>query len=125
MPNLFSVFRIDLFCCCCFCVCFLQKVVNLRLSIFEVFNSNLNILKYSESITSENNHALPENIVLMYYKVFLNSKLKFSRKLQNKSVCVRRFLRCSLILPTYKTFPPTHLPCSSVRLGYSFYFFSA
>ena len=30
----------------------------------------------------------------MYSKIFLNSKFKFLRKCQNKSVCVRRFLRC-------------------------------
>ena len=39
---------------------------------------------------------LPENIVLMYPMVFLNSKYKFSRKCQNKSACVRRFLRCTV-----------------------------
>ena len=50
--------------------------------------------KSSESVVSENNHALPENIVRMYSNFFLNSKFKFLRKCQNKSVCVRRFLRC-------------------------------
>ena len=48
----------------------------------------------SESDVSENNHVLLESIVLMYSKIFLNSKIRFSRKCQNKSVCVRRFLRC-------------------------------
>ena len=40
----------------------------------------------------------------MYSKIFLNSKLRFLRKCQNKSVCVRRFLRCrSTKKVAYKT----------------------
>ena len=59
-------------------------MVHLRLSFFEVFNSNFNILNVLSQL---NNNALPENIVLMYSKVFFNSKFKFSRKCQNKIVC--------------------------------------
>ena len=62
--------------------------------VFLSFQLKLPYFKSSESDVSENNHVLPENIVLMYSKIFLNSKFKFSRKFQNKSVCVRRFLRC-------------------------------
>ena len=69
-------------------------MVNLRLSFFLSFQLKLQYFKSSESDVSDNNHVLPENIVLMYSKIFLNSKFKFSRKCQNKSVCVRRFLRC-------------------------------
>ena len=61
---------------------------------FLKFSTQLQNFKCSESVVSENKHALPENIVLMYHKVFYNSKFKFSRKCKNKSVCVRRFLRC-------------------------------
>ena len=53
--------------------------------------------KSSESTVSENNYVYPENIVLMYSKVFFNSKFEFLRKSQNKSVCVRTFLRCTCI----------------------------
>ena len=52
-------FRIDLF----------EKMVNLRLSFFEVF-----YFKYSSSVISENSHALLKNIVLIYSKIFFNSK---------------------------------------------------
>ena len=33
----------------------------------------------------------------MYSKILLNLKFKFLRKCQNKSVCVRRFLKCVYI----------------------------
>ena len=44
-------------------------MVNLRLSFFEVFNVN-----FSEPAVAKNKHVLPENIVLMNSKIFLNSK---------------------------------------------------
>ena len=58
------------------------------------FQLKLKYYKSSESFVSGYNRVLPENIGLMYSKIFLDSKFKFSRKCQNKSVCVRRFLRC-------------------------------
>ena len=67
--------------------------------VFQSFQLKPPYFKSSESNVSENNHVLPENIVLMYSKIFLNSKFKFSRKCQNKSVCVKRFLRCRIRLP--------------------------
>ena len=50
-------------------------------------------LKCSESVVSTNKHVLLECLVLMYFKILFNWKFKFSRKCQNKRVCVRRFLR--------------------------------
>ena len=64
----------------------------------------------------------------MYSKIVLNSKFMFSRKCQNKSVCVRRFLRCSdaehhltkLTMYTFQMFNSDHgqsvlgLHCSKV-----------
>ena len=62
--------------------------------VFWSFQLKLPYFKSSVSVVSENNRVLPKNIILMYSKIFVNSKFKFSRKCQNKSVCVRRFLRC-------------------------------
>ena len=46
---------------------------------FKFSTQNL-IFKCSEPVVSENNHALPENIVLMYTKCcYFNSKFKFSK----------------------------------------------
>ena len=66
------------------------------------FQLKLPYYKNSEWVVSENNHVLPENIVLMYSKIFLNSKFKFTRKCQNKSVCVRRLCRCIFSLDAIK-----------------------
>ena len=49
-------------------------MVNLRL--FLSFQLKLQYFKSSDSALSENNHTQAENIVLMYSKVFFNSKLK-------------------------------------------------
>ena len=40
-------------------------------SFFEVFNSNFNILNTLSQFFSENSHALLENIVQIYSKIFL------------------------------------------------------
>ena len=61
--------------------------------VFLSFQLKLQYLICSKLVISENNHALPENIALMYSKVILNLKFTFSRKYQSKSVCIRRFLR--------------------------------
>ena len=42
--------------------------------VFRSFQLKLQVLKCSESFVSENNHALPENVVQVYFKVCLNSK---------------------------------------------------
>ena len=42
--------------------------------VFLSFQLKLQYFKYSWSVFSENSHALPENIVLIYIKIFLNSK---------------------------------------------------
>ena len=59
-------------------------MLNLRLSFFEVFNSNFRIIKSSESVVSENIHVLPENIVLMYSQIFLNSNSSFQENVKTK-----------------------------------------
>ena len=43
----------------------------------------------------ENWHVLPENLVSTYSSVFLNLKVKLSRKYKNKSVGVRKVVRCN------------------------------
>ena len=63
-----------------------------------MFNLNVNVLNVLSQFINENKHALPENIVLMYPKVFFKSKFKISRKCQNKSVCVRKFLWCRRVI---------------------------
>ena len=68
MTNCYSVFRIDLL-----------KMVNLRLPFLK-FLTQLLHFNSSASVVSENNDGLPESIVLMYSKIVLNSKFKFSRK---------------------------------------------
>ena len=70
--------------------------------VFRSFQLKLPYFKSSESDVIENNHVSLENIVLMYSKIFLNSKSQFLRKCQNKSVCVRRFLRCTVHARTKK-----------------------
>ena len=47
--------------------------------IFLSFQLKLQYYKSSETVVSENNHLLQETIVLMYSKIFLNSK-KMSRQ---------------------------------------------
>ena len=42
--------------------------------VFWCFQLKLQYFKYSSSIFSANIHALPENIVLIYSKIFFNSK---------------------------------------------------
>ena len=49
-------------------------MVNLRLSLFEVFNSNFS------KINVLSQFSLPENIVLLYSKVFFYLHFKFLRK---------------------------------------------
>ena len=49
-------------------------MVNLRLSFFEYF-------KYSESVVSENNYALPGSIALIYFKVFLIFEIEVFKKM--------------------------------------------
>ena len=79
LTNCYFVYRIDLF----------EKRVNFVTLVFLSFHLKHQYLKCSKSVISENKHAPLENIVLMYSKVFFNSKFKYSRKCQNKSVCVR------------------------------------
>ena len=62
--------------------------------IFLSFKLKRPYFKSSKSRVSQNEHASLKTIVLMFSLIFLNSKFKFSRKCQNKSVCVRRFFRC-------------------------------
>ena len=42
--------------------------------VFWSFQFKLPYYKCSESVVSENNRVLPENIVLLHSKIFLNSK---------------------------------------------------
>ena len=63
----------------------LKKGEKLWLSVFEVFNSNVNILKWYKSLVSENFHALSENIYLMYSKVlFAIRNLSFQENVKTK-----------------------------------------
>ena len=75
----------------CF-LCCLLKNGKFATFVFLSFQLKLQFFKYSMLVLSENSHALPKNIVLICSKIFFNSKFWFSRKCQNKSVCVRRFL---------------------------------
>ena len=89
LTNCYSVFRVHLIC---------LKNGKFATFGFLSFQLKLQYFKYSLSVFSENSHALPEIIVLIYSKIFFNTKFKFSRKCQNKSVCIRRFLRCTLLM---------------------------
>ena len=71
-------------------------MVNLRLSFLKVFNSNFHILKVPSQMSLKIIMDCRKNIVQMYSKIFSISKFKFSRKCRNKSVCIRKFLRCSI-----------------------------
>ena len=63
----------------------LKKGEKLWLSVFEVFNSNNNILKWYKSLVSENFHALSENIYLMYSKVLFSIRnLSFQENVKTK-----------------------------------------
>ena len=42
--------------------------------VFLIFQLKLQYFKYSSSVFSENSHALPKNTVLIYSKIFFNSK---------------------------------------------------
>ena len=42
--------------------------------VFWSFQLKLQYFEYSSSVFCENSHALPENIVLIYSKIFFNSK---------------------------------------------------
>ena len=46
--------------------------------------SYFSYFKCSESVVSENNHALPENIVLVYFKVFLVRNSSFQENAETK-----------------------------------------
>ena len=55
----------------------------------------------------------------MYSKIFLNSKFRFSRKCQNKSVCVRRCLRCRILL-VFVAYAQMHHSTSILTRGLKF-----
>ena len=90
----------DCFFVCVYRIVLFEKRVHFATFVFLfIFRLKYQYLKCSESVVSANKHALPKNIVLMYSEVLFNSKFKFSRKCQNKSVCVRR---SALLRYTYK-----------------------
>ena len=62
-------------------------MVDLRLFV-EVFNSNLNILNVLCHFFPENNLALPEDIILIYSKMFLNRNFSFQ---ENDKIKVNAF----------------------------------
>ena len=61
LTNCYSVFRIHLIC---------LKNGKFATFGFLSFQLKLQYFKYASSVFSENNHALPENIVLIYSKIF-------------------------------------------------------
>ena len=48
--------------------------------VFISLQLKLQYFKCSESVVSKNNHALPDNIVLMYYKVFIKIEIQVFKK---------------------------------------------
>ena len=69
--------------------------------VFWSFQLQLQYFKCSESVVSENKHALPENIVLVYSKVFLIEKSSF-QWCRNKSLCVRRCILVPMVHMVWK-----------------------
>ena len=59
-------------------------MINLRLSFFCNLQFKLKHFKCSESVFSENNHALLKKIVLMYSKVVLIRNSSFQEKFKTK-----------------------------------------
>ena len=72
LTNCYSVFRIHLIC--------LKNGKFATLS----FQLKLQYFKYSSSVFSENSHALPENIVLIYSKIFLIRNSSFQENAKTK-----------------------------------------
>ena len=68
--------------------------------IFVFWNVRLKLqyLKCSRYDFYENLHVFPRNLVSTHSSVFLNLKVYLSRKYKNKSVGVRKVVRCSRVI---------------------------
>ena len=68
--------------------------------VFCSFQLKLQYVKCSESVGSENKHAISGYIVLMYSKLFFNSKFKFQENATREVYASKDFLGVDLISPT-------------------------
>ena len=75
LTNCYSVFRIHLIC---------LKNGKFATFGFLSFQLKLQYFKYCSSIFSENSHAFPENIVLIYSKIFLIRNSSFQENAKTK-----------------------------------------